>query len=270
MSCDWKKSLVAAGVTAGAALGMAGAPVQAEEVEKKVSGSFSLDYNTHFISYGFDVWGAGDNWGGEATFNPMAEVAFDFDAFTVSMGAWGDIHDTAASSIGGNLQEVDWWVGVGTSVGDVSLGATYQEWIYGGQVETIIDLSVGYDDSELLGDWAMSPSLVAHHSNKAGGDGGWAYVLSGGPSMTLIESEDYPLDLSIPLAVAFGDSDFYGESGYAYFSVGAQLSMPLSCVPAEYGDWSLNFGVTYYNTEDNLGNPEEDFITGNVGVAFSF
>ena len=42
-------------------------------------------------------------------------------------------------------------------------------------------------------------------------------------------------------------------------------------IGAEYGDWSLNAGVTLYATEDGVyNNPEDTFLVYNVGVSMAF
>lgn len=259
-----------------AAVAVAAGPlaVQAQE-EPKVSAVIGADYNSHFVSYGYDVWGAGtDFFGDMSTFNPYAEATFDFDTFTFTIGSWWDINDNAAATLGGDIQEEDFYYGLGTSYGDFSFGLTYQHWHYAGGVEQVLDLSVGYDDSALWGgDFALSPSLLIHKRLSASNIGtadsnSFAYLLSVEPGFTIVDSEEYPVDLSIPATIAFGDEGFYPDDGYAYFSVGAQFSMPLSFIPPEYGEWGVGAGVTFYSTD--VGNVEDDFLTGNVGVSVAF
>lgn len=253
-------------------------PVIAEEPGMKVSGSLSLDWNSHFISYGFDVWAGGTSWS-NSTFNPAAEVVFDLEYFSVILGTWWDVNSNASSSIGGQLQEVDVYYGISIPVADFSFGITYQDWMYGGQVETILDLSVGYDDSALWGDFmggdfALNPSLVFHQ--RLSGDGledHFAVVVGVAPGFTLVESETFGVDLSVPVNVGFFEGDFHGgdDSGFGYFSVGAQFSTPLTFIPSEYGSWALNYGLTLYVTDDDvIPNEDDTFVTGNVGVSLSF
>ncbi len=279
------------------ALGLAcAAPVAIaqEESPMKISFAGGVDYNTHFISYGFDVWGVGNDFGKDMTLNPWAEVAADFGSFSIVVGTWWDVNSNATSAIGGQLQEVDMYYGISFDVDKFSFGITYQDWVYAGGVEKILDLSVGYDDSELWGgDFALNPSLVLHKrlgsSNIAaanvGGntesENGWVAVLGVEPGFTLLDSEDYPIDLSIPVAVGFFlDEGFHGtnadgtaiaDDGFGYFSIGANLSMPLTFIPAEYGAWSAGLGLTYYYTDDDvIPNEDDSFITGTIGISVSF
>jgi hypothetical protein len=83
------------------------APAPAEDV---ISGVLKLDFNTHFISYGADVWGDGSSMS-EPAFNPMLELAFALPAdLTFTLGTWMDFVPSSKggdSPIGGRLQEVD-------------------------------------------------------------------------------------------------------------------------------------------------------------------
>ncbi len=252
--------------------------------EMKISGAAGIDYNTHFISWGYDVWGQGDNWGSASTLNPWAELSFDLGTFTATVGTWWDVNDNAPASIGSDLQEIDMYYGISTSVDKFSFGITYQDWYYGGSTEKVLDISVGYDDSEMWdGDFALNPSFTAHRLLSGGEiagvkDAGWAYAVSIEPGFTLVDSETYPIDVAIPVTVLFGDDDFYADDGFASVSVGAIFSMPASFIPSEYGEWSLSAGVTYYMQDDDAipnpaaggVNPDDDFLTGTVGISLSF
>ncbi len=278
------------------AAGLMAQPALAQEVEAdetKISFAGGVDYNTHFVSYGFDVWGVGTDFGDDATLNPWAEVAVDFGAFSLFVGTWWDVNTNGAASIGGQIQEIDVYYGLGFDVGDFSFGVTYQDWVYAGGVETILDFSVGYDDSELWGDFmggefALSPSLVVHNRLSStnidavpGGDeNSTVLVFSIEPGFQLVDSEDYPISLSIPVSVGyFLEEGFHGaksdgtvtDDGFGYVSIGANLSMPLTFIPAEYGSWSAGAGLTYYMTdEDVIDNEDDNFLTGTIGFSVSF
>lgn len=250
-------------------------PIVEEDGGLKISGSFNLDFNTHFISYGFDVWAGGTSWS-NYTLNPSAALSFDFDYFSLEVGTWWDVNSNTTSAIGGQLQEVDVWYGISIPIDKFSVGITYQDWIYAGQVEQILDISAGYDDSEMWGDsgFALNPSVVFHQRLSGEGlEDHFAVVAGIAPGFTLVESETFGVDLSIPVNVGFFEGDFHGgeDSGFGYVSVGAQFSTPLTFVPAEYGSWALNYGLTFYYTDDSvIPNEDEAFVTGNVGVSLSF
>jgi hypothetical protein len=240
--------------------------VEIEEVpEKFVSGTLSLDVNTHFISYGFDVWGAGGEWK-DALFNPSLELNLALGGgFSWIIGTWWDVNDLAQSNIGGTIQEVDVWTGFGYSSGIFSATVLYQGWYYGGGTEHIVDGAIGFDT-------ILNPSLLVH--GRVGNDLG----LKDGVIVVLGVEEGFeagPVTFSFPVSVAFGTDQFHtgpgssgGGGGYAYTSVGANLSVPLPFIP---GDWEVHAGVTYYNTNPNyIPNPTDNFLTGNAGISLLF
>lgn len=243
---------------------------------EKIGVTIGYDYASHFVSYGADVWGAGnDFFSSEATNFVWADVAIDLEPFTINFGAWSDINDNAESGLGGSIQEVDVYVGISYTIDRFTLGAKYQEWYYGADEERIVDLSVSFDDSDLIFDgFALNPSFVAHF--RVDGNGGQeeesAYVFGIAPSFQLTEG-DYALTLTIPASVAFFTDEFQGgDSGFGYASVGATLSVPLAFIPVEYGSWSAAANLTYYFTDEDAipGNPDDNFLTGMLSVSVSF
>ena len=229
-----------------------------------VSGSLSLDYNSHFISYGTDVWGAGDDLN-DALFNPSLELTFQVtENFSLILGTWWDVNDNAISDIGGSVQEVDVWAGVGFGLGPVDVTLLYQEWHYGKESERIIDVILGLDAP-------LSPSLTLHNRvavGASGGDNGLVAVLGIEPSF-----EAGPLEFAVPINVA-GATDGYhgGDSGFAYASIGLSTSVPLSFISEDLGSWNLHGGLTYYITDDDVipNNPDDSFLTASFGVGIDF
>ena len=244
----------------------------------KVAGHFGISYNSHFVSYGADVWGAGgDFFGDESTTFVTGDVTVAAtDNLSFNFGAWADVNDNTNSAIGGSLQEVDIWGGASYTIDLVTLGATYQSWNYAGGTEEVVDLSIGLDDSGFYGGgFALNPSVTWHirtDGNKAvGQQDGSAVVLAVAPGFSLTDT----VSLTIPAGVAFFTTDdFQGgtKSGYGYSYLGASVGVPLDFVPADYGAWSLSFGVTgYFTREDAIpGNPEENFLTGSIGLSLDF
>lgn len=269
--------LVNKGVVAGFALVAwlsGGTPASAAE---NISGDLGISYNTHFVSYGLDVWGGGTDFYGDRS---TTFIYGDFflkitDSLTFSFGAWADVNDNTTSSIGGHLQEVDIYPGLTYTIGKFALGATYQAWSYAGDVEESIDLSVGFNDTGLIWEgFGFNPKLVWH--NRVSGNGsqtvGSAFVASIGPSFMLAEG----LSLTIPAGIAFFTTDdFQGgidASGYGYSYAGGSLAYALGFVPAEYGVWTINFDlIAYFTDEDAIpGNVENSFLTGSFGIKVAY
>jgi hypothetical protein len=261
------------GAAAVAAVAVAMSAGAASAQGEMVSGSMGLSYNTNFVSYGFDVWGGGtDFFGSQSTVFAWGDVAFDFDPVVVNVGIWADINDNAATTIGGNFQEIDWYAGATYSAGIFSLGATYQEWNYAGDVERIVDLKVAWDDSGYMGGFSLAPSITWHFRIDGNGaqDEGSAIVLAIAPSAPLAG----PVSLAFPMGVGFFvDDDFQGgtDGGFAYGYFGGSVGIPLG-EPGPYGAWTLTTDLIYYTTDGDAipGNVAGGFLTGAVGIKVGF
>ncbi|MEP2775557.1 MAG: hypothetical protein ABJQ29_03700 [Luteolibacter sp.] len=237
--------------------------------EDVVSGSFNLDYNSHFFSYGLDVWGDGDD-AFQMGFYPSAELAFALPAgFSATVGVWAEVHEKtgATTTIGGNIQEIDIYAGLAYTHGNFTVGATYQNWFYLSDVEDILDITFSYDTF-------LSPSFTIHNRIDAGAANDEGTILVLGLEHGF---EAGPVSFSIPFAVGyFLDDNFHSagaDDGFGYATLGLQASVPLSSLIGDaYGDWSLNAGVTLYVTDDGVipNNPEDTFVATNIGLGLSF
>lgn len=255
-------ALVCSGLQAGEVVSSK-EPVVEEAPGSAVSGTFALTANTHFISYGADVWGSGSNWD-DVLFNPSLTLswALPYDT-TFTIGTWWDVNDNAYSSIGRNIQEVDVWVGLTKSFGIVETSLLYQQWYYGGDTEQIIDLIFAFD-------LPFKPSVTIHGRPDEGASGGKEGVVA-----LLGAKHEFdlgPLSMAIPFGVAFATDGYHGgDAGFAYTSVGLTASYPLP-IDKKYGAWSLDGGLTFYYTDDSVipNNPDEAFLTGSLGVSCAF
>lgn len=238
-------------------------PVVEEAPGSAVTGTLSLMANTHFISYGADVWGAGSSWE-DVLFNPSLTLSWSLPLDTTfTLGTWWDVNDNAPSNIGKNIQEIDVWAGLTKSFGPVDASLIYQQWYYGSDTEHIIDLVFAFD-------LPFDPSITIHgrpDAGASGGDEGVVALLGAKHTFDL-----GPLAMSIPFGVAFATDGYHaGDAGFAYTSVGLTASYPLP-IDKKYGAWSLDGGVTFYYTNDDVipNNPDEAFLTGNLGVTCAF
>lgn len=272
MNHPFLKSVLSASLLA-SATALAGDPVPTTATitpapaESKFSGTFNLDYNTHFVSYGADVWGDGNDLDA-GTFNPSIELTWQLPGnFSAIIGTWWDVNGNAYSSIGGNIQEIDVWGGLSYTYGDFSITALYQGWIYGSETEEVLDIKLAYDTF-------LSPSLTIHNRLDPGASGGNnGTVLVFGLSHSI---ELGPVEVSFPLNIAyFLEDDFHAtstDSGFGFGSIGVTATLPLSFISEDYGSWNLHAGLTYYITSDDVvGNPvDDDFLTANIGIGCSF
>lgn len=251
------------------------------EIGSRISGVIGADIYSHFVSYGQDVWAEGDAFSGSDTLNPYAEIGIAFDGFDFAVGLWGDVNDNAPESIGGNIQEIDFYLGVSKSFGDLTAGVTYQAWQFGGGTEHILDISLGYDDAALWGDsgFTLAPSLTIHNrigntANEGVSDSGTVLVF--GAELPIGIPEDFPVSVSFPVALGIVlEEDYFidgGDSGLGFFSAGASFGYSLNeIIDPSFGDWSLNAGVTVYVTEEDVyQNPEDTFVVYNFGASMAF
>lgn len=248
------------------------APAPAEDV---VSGVLKLDLNTHFVSYGNDVWSDGNPQLGELNFNPFLELSIALPAgFKATVGTWWDVTDKGSSgALGGDLREVDAWVGLSYTYEKFTVGVVGQDWLYGpsgapDRSEEILDVNFSYD-------CFLKPTLTVHNRLGAGASGGdEGTILVAGVSHSF---EAGPVTISIPVNVAFFVTDEYhgptGDAGVGYASIGLAGSLPLSTyMGSAYGDWTLNGGFTYYFTNDQItvNNEEDNFLTASLGLSLAF
>lgn len=238
----------------------------------KVSGDMGISYNSHFVSYGADVWGGGDDfYGDKSTTFVYGDLVFaTTDASTIFINVWTDNNDNVPSAIGGTLQEIDLNIGGTYKLGKFTLGAAYGSWNYAGDTEESVEGSIAFDDSGLL-PITLSPKLTYHERIAANGAQGYGAVIIAGvsPSFPLTDSG---ISLTVPLNVAFFTQDFGADSGYAYASGGVSLGVPLSFISSDFGSWSMNFDLIGYTTDSGAlpGNPEKDFLVGQVGIKVAF
>lgn len=242
----------------------------------KVSGDLGVSYNSHFVSYGADVWGGGDSFFGD---NPTTFVNANLyfavtDEATIFLNGWADLNHNVPSAIGGALQEVDFNIGASYKLGLVTASAAYGTWNYAGDEEQIVDLSLAFDDTGMIADgFALAPKVTWHF--RVDGNGaqkkGSAVALAVGPSFPISDWGS----LTIPVGVTFFlDDDFQGgtSGGYAYAYGGASLGVPLSFIDEGFGAWSINFDLIGYTTKASAipGNVDKNFLTGSVGLKVAF
>ena len=222
-----------------------------------VTGTLSLTMDTHFVSYGQDIWGAGNSWN-DPLFHPSLELNFDLGGgFTGIIGTWWDVNDNASTNIGSYIQEIDVWAGFAYTVDKWKFSLLYQQWYYASQTEQIVDFKVAYSDG------LINPSFQVH-GRVADGiplDTGAVFILGVNPGTKV-----GPVSLSFPVQVSFDTDNFHGgDAGFGFVSAGVSASIPLST------HVGLGLGVTYYHTNDSvIVNPDSDFVTGTAGINISF
>ncbi|MGC4033875.1 MAG: hypothetical protein QM754_19515 [Tepidisphaeraceae bacterium] len=209
----------------------------AETIGDKMSFSGGVSFTSHFISFGADVWGGGNEWspfGAKSTAFAYGTVTAKItDELSGFVNLWSDLNDNVDSNIGGPIQEIDANFGLTYTLDKWTFGATYAYWMFGGGAEKAIEGSVSYADADLWKDagvkgFALNPSLLVHYRYDSTGDlaGENAAVIQAGvnPSFTFMEDGDYPITLSVPFTAGYFTDAYQGGdgAGFGYFSAGLE------------------------------------------------
>ena len=231
-------------------------------------------------------------------------------AVTLTAGTWNSVHTAQTFAVDdgagpGNWYESNVYAGVGLqSEMGLSAGVTYVAYLspnnaFGSVQE--IDLDVSFDDSGLYGtemeNWGFSTNpylLWAFEVDKTrfGQEKGIYMEAGASPTVVVAQNSDYPVAISMPLAVGLSLDDYYlpattppgvplEDNTFGYATVGLGVSVPLSFIPARLGSFSagvsghwlaLGSNLQRYNNgprhdEGTKSNPEEGRFGEWIGVA---
>ena len=235
----------------------AAAPVTPAPEEPFVTGNLTVLYETHFISYGQDVWGIGNSWK-DALIHPSLELDFNLGGgWQAYVNTWWDVNSLGVTTIGSQIQEVDVNAGVYYTSGKWKWQLGYGAWNYGSQTESVIDFKVAYAN-------VLNPFFAIHGRIDSGiaFDNGAVGQVGIAPALTL-----GPVALSFPVTLSFDTHDFHGgDAGFAYASAGITGTIPIT------KHISAIIGATYYHTNQSVipGNPTENFVMGSGGFSVAF
>jgi hypothetical protein len=255
--------------------------VAAAAVGENISFSAGVDFISHFISFGADVWGGGTDaypFSSDSTIFAHGTIGIQFtEQLSGFFNVWSDINDNTQSAIGGSIQEVDINVGLAYTVEAFTFGINHNNWIYAGDEENAVEFTVAYDDSELWGgDFALNPSFLAHYryQGQAGQDESTVLQLGVGPTVyTAMEESDYPISIKVPANVGFFTGEYQGgDSGLGYVNVGVVASVPLTFIPVGFGEWSASVSAVLWHTPDDQvpNNPDDTFVVTALSIGASF
>lgn len=213
-------------------------------------------------------------------------------------GIWNSVDTAEHDAFVGPWDEMDVFATLSGSVGDVfSLALTYSPWNsppHAFHTEHNVDLKVAYDDSKLWGTsgFALNPYVdgfwaVAGDSTVIlGRHGGTGYFEPGiVPTFTFKSIPQYPLTISVPIYTQIGPSSYwdahhtFSNSILGLVSGSVNVSVPLSFIPARYGHWHADAGVTYDYLINNAllhagelasGNTNHNVVIGSIGFGVNF
>ena len=171
-------------------------------------------------------------------------------------GVWNDLnpgHQNAPT-----YNEFDAFGGINFSI--------YKDWIAGIQyvafisppgnftTEHNIEFSLRYEDNMR---WLSPISLNPYAKLFFTAAGGSTVVLGKVPSFDVelgvvptwdLHPYEAPVILTLPTWLTVGPADFWGgTSNVGVFSTGVNARVPFEKLPPQYGQWSFNAGIQYYN-----------------------
>lgn len=257
-----KSTLALAALIALPVLSWAGSVEKATAAEPatkpSITGNLSLNLDSHFVSFGQDIWGGGSGFK-QLLFHPSLELNKAItNNFKLILGTWWDVNDRATSSIGNRIQEVDVWFGGSYTSGILTTTALYQQWMYAGKNEQAVELKFGVDTF-------LKPSLLIHERLATAYDEGTVVVLS-----AAYDFKAGPVSFSVPAAVEYETKGYHGgtKAGIGYGSLGLTGSVPIDFVSK---DATFSVGITGYSTnKDCITNANKSFLTYTTGISIPF
>lgn len=294
-------SLITLFLAIGIILGVSGAAMAQDDAsDQSAASAAGPNQGRVSLSVGFDItnfylFRGIPQENAEFIIQPYTDIGFDLhkgdgliNSLDLNVGTWNSFHSnqTGASEIGtepDSWYESDLYAGITMGIlEDWETGVVYNVLTSPNDAfATIheIQLSLGYDDSGLLGDWALSPTatMIFEVQNQAdnGDDEGIYLELGFGPSFTFNEGAAYPVTLSIPVKLGFSVDDYY-ENGigdddtFGYLDLGLGLGVPLAFIPDDLGDWEATASVHLVFLGDSASDIGEVTIdgtpTGGFGV----
>ncbi len=282
------RSICGVGIWLVLAWGLTPAVALAQPNTGKVSFTTGLDFTNAYFFRGIRQEDDG------FLAQPYGEMTFDlFDngeginTGSLTLGFWNSLHSGPSGSDGPSQfttawYEVDFYAGLSLGlVGQWQADVVYTQYMSpNNSFSTIkeIALGLGFDDSERLGDLALSPhvALVIEVSGAVmGPDSGVQVELGVEPGLPL---EDSPLSLTFPLTLGLSLSDYYQDAlgandAFGYFDLGILGSVPLRGVSEAYGSWEVSGGVHLLFLGDTLEalNAGDQFqAIGSFGLSISY
>jgi hypothetical protein len=236
------------------------ASIEEEKPEALWSGDFGVNFVSAYFAFGI----LQENKGAIAQpFFDVARTLFKGDGLvnnvTLGLQLWSSMH--SAETEANKSSTVPWWyefsynVPVGLTIAKKwTLTISYLDFEFPGGAFTAergVQTNIAYDDSELLGSLALHPhALILYDFEGVVGidrTRAWYGEIGVTPTASIAAKTGYPVSLSFPILLGFGDNHFYPGDAYGYFSASANGSVPLAFLPKPIGPWKANAGITYYN-----------------------
>jgi hypothetical protein len=262
---------------------------EAEEGGSPISGIIQIDFTNAYFFRGIQNERDGfiaQPWG-ELYFNLFSAEEGLIRDVTIGGGVWNSWHSekTGRDHSPGPLYETDWYplFSVGFE-NDITFTLIYY-WYSSpnGAFDTVeeLNLKLEWDDSEVLGRWALQPWInlaMETHLTSFGPDKGEGVQLGIEPTLWELDDDTYPLSFTIPAELGLAIDDYYeeddgSENTFGYGSVGLLASLPITAIPENLGAWTVSAGGKILFLSDTLqdvnrGDHVYPVVTASLGVEF--
>lgn len=276
--CLWAPSQMMAGTTPAP---KNPAPVETAPAPSPIHALLQLDFSDHYITpRGLNVENEG------LVFQPLFLVFLDLynnkESFiqdvTLTAGVWSSFHSRESGADPGNWNEFDPIGGLGFKFADnwkLDLNYTsFVSMVDSYPTSTHLEVKLGYDDSKLLGAFALHPyvaywqelnykATVAFNSATSEESNYFTIGINPGFKVGSVKFE-------LPTYINLVNDDFYqkfdgtgGGSGLAVFGTELKMSVPLTFVPKDLGFWTLYAGVKYYHLSNDGLRDGNSVLTAN-------
>ena len=197
-------------------------------------------------------------------------------SITVNVGMWNSLHTgiTGADGPNGKLwYESDFWTSVGVGLpGHVNVSATYTAYTSpNGAFPSVKEVSLRAS-SGVRGTNAYALVAFELEGQADGGAVEGRYLeLGAAPSLGL-----GGLTVAVPVKVGLSLDGYYeglrGDERFGFFSVGGNVTVPLSSERSRFGRWNVHGGADYVRLGDSnalrLGENYKVIISAGIGLSY--
>lgn len=261
----------------------------------KIGLTFGVDWYSQYYFRGVNQVNNG------IILQPYADIAFKLwegdgpiNSLTADIGIWNNFTDAHRVSSGSDhpntWEEADLYGSLTVGFLDnFSFTTTYIVYKYpdvapGGEQQELM-FKLAFNDSDALGPFAVHPYVMyaLQIDNNVDGNGNENQYAEVGiaPSVTVLESSDYPITITVPIVAGFSLDGTYVDDGtgqnqfWGYASVSVLASVPLTFIPADYGTWTFTAGPTWLILNSQVSDTvnfggNDNVVYAKAGVSMSY
>jgi hypothetical protein len=264
----------------------------AETNEGRLSLNVGVDFTTDYYFRGI-IQETDDS-----IIQPYAEIGLKLyegtsglNSISATLGIWNSFHGGDSGADGLETTDPKFWyesdlyAGIALGFADrFELGFIYT--LYTSPNGSFNDvgewaISLGFDDSDLLGAFSLSPSLTLAFEvdGTAFGPNKGTYLQLGiEPGATLLETAQVSVGVSVPLTLGLSLDDYYeddtgSDDGFGFFDAGIAMSLGVGAIPKSFGELSITVAGHFLFLGDNLeaANNDDAFkAIGTIGISLSY